>query len=104
MPPRIYPKRKPRLFIAEWRDRKGLTQEALGARLETSDVTVSRWETNKRKPDIDALAAIAEALGLSHWTVLTRHPDQPSADDLLRDQPPEVRDHAMKLIRAIRVG
>lgn len=92
-----------RLFIAEWRESKGLTQQVLGDRLATTDVTVSRWETGARRPDIDAQAAIAEALGIE-LRDLHRHPDQPSADDLLRDQPPEIREQAIKLIKALRVG
>jgi transcriptional regulator with XRE-family HTH domain len=101
MPPRIGPRRPFRLFIAEWRDDKGLTQQELADRLGTSDVTVSRWETRKRQPDQGAQQAIAEALGIE-WQDLFRHPDQPSADALLRDQPPEVVEQAMKLIQAIR--
>lgn len=102
MPARIFPRRPARLFLAEWREAKQLTQEQLGKRLDppVSDVTVSRWETGKRRPDLNALAAIAEALGTSLASLL-RHPDQPSADDLLRDQPPEIRVQAMKLIRAL---
>ena len=34
--------------------------------------------------------------------VLSRHPDQPSVDDPLRDQPQEIVDLALKLIAAIR--
>ena len=89
MPVRIHPKRPPRIFIAEWREAKGLTQEQLGARLGVSDVTVSRWETGKRKADKDVLAAICEALGIP-LAAIFRHPDQPSVDELLADQPPEV--------------
>lgn len=104
MPPRIFPKRPLRMFIAEWREHRGLTQEELGARLGpdgVSDVTVSRWETGKRRPDLNALAAIAEALDIEPGE-LYRHPDQPSANDLLRGQSPAIIDHALKLIRAIR--
>lgn len=101
MPPRIGPKRPFRLFIAEWREDKGLTQQQLADRLGTSDVTVSRWETRARQPDNNAQEAIAEALGIEP-TDLRRHPDQPSADALLRDQPPEVVAQAIKLIQAIR--
>lgn len=101
MPTRIGPKRPFRLFVAEWREDKGLTQQQLADRLGTSDVTVSRWETGKRRPDMDAQAAIAEALGIDP-TDLFRHPGQMSADALLRGQPPEVVAQAMKLIRAIR--
>jgi transcriptional regulator with XRE-family HTH domain len=98
---RIGARRPIRLYLAEWREHKGLTQQALADRLETTDVTISRWETGKRQPNLDAQAAIAEALGIDPFD-LRRHPDQPSADALLRDQPPEVRDQAIRLIQAIR--
>ena len=104
MPARIGPKRPLRLYIAEWREARGLSQEELGRRLGpdgVSDVTVSRWETGKRRPDLNALAAISEALDIEPRDVY-RHPDRPSADALLRDQPQEIRDQAIKLIRAIR--
>lgn len=101
MPARIGPKRPFRLYIAEWREDKGLTQQQLGDRLGTSDVTVSRWETGKRKPDLDAQAAIAEALGISPGD-LYRHPEQPSADALLRGQPKDVVENVFKMIHAIR--
>ena len=98
---RIHSRRPPRLFIAEWRSSRGLTQDGLAKRLETTDVTISRWETGARHPDLDAQAAICEALGIEHED-LFRHPDRPSADALLRDQPKEVREQAIKLIMAIR--
>jgi transcriptional regulator with XRE-family HTH domain len=101
MPPRIGPRQPFRLFVPEWRKDKGLTQQQLADRLGTSDVTVSRWETGDRKPDQDAQQAIAEALGIE-WQDLFRSPGQPSADALLRDQPQEVVEQAIKLIQAIR--
>lgn len=99
---RIGPKRPFRLFLAEWREEKGLTQQQLADRLGTTDMTVSRWETGKRKPDINAQAAIAQAMGMDDPIDLYRDPAQPSADALLRGQPPEIVAQAMKLIRAIR--
>jgi len=101
MADRIGPKRPFRLFLAEWRESKGLSQEALGGRLGVTDVTVSRWETGKRRPDLSAQAAIAEALGIE-IVDLFRHPDQPSADAMLRDQPREVQEQAIRLIQALR--
>lgn len=112
MAARIRPKVMPPIFLQEWREAKDLTQEELGARIGpapgVSGVTVGRWENWRdkkkgRRPDLNALAAIAEALGV-HLRDLYRHPDQPSADDLLRGQPPEVVDNALKMIRAIRRG
>jgi transcriptional regulator with XRE-family HTH domain len=104
MPVRIGPRRPLRLYLAEWREFRGLSQEDLGRRLGpngVSDVTVSRWETGRRQPDLNAQAAIAEALDIDVMD-LRRHPNQPSADALLRDQPQDIRDQAIKLIQAIR--
>lgn len=101
MATRIGPRKPIRLFIAAWREDKGLSQEALGLRLGVSDVTVSRWETGKRRPDLDAQAAIAEALGVEPVD-LFRLPSKPIADALLRDQPQEVQEQAIRLIQAIR--
>lgn len=101
MPTRIGPRKVFRLYLAEWREHKGLTQQQVADRLGTTDVTISRWETKKRQPDFNAQCAYAEALGID-VNDLRRHPDTPSADALLRDQPPEVIDQAIKLIRAIR--
>lgn len=104
MPPRIGrigPRKPVRLFLAEWRAKRGLTQQQLADRLETSDVTVSRWETGERSPDDRAKAGIAWALGCE-VVDLYRHPEQPSADALLRDQPPEVQEQVFRIIAAMR--
>ena len=101
MPVRIGPKKPLQLYIAEWRDSRGLTQQVLADRLGTSDVTISRWETAKRRPDLNAQAAIAEALGIEPEDLL-RHPSQPSADALLRGQPAEVWSQAIDIIKVIR--
>lgn len=101
MPPRIGPKRPRRIYLQEWRDHRGLTQEQLANRLGTTDVTVSRWETGRSLLSTDVMAAIAEALDIEPQA-LYRHPDTPSADELLRGQPAEVIDQAMRIIQAIR--
>lgn len=66
-----------------------------------SDLTVSRWERSASLLNTNVMAAIAEALDIEPQD-LYRHPDQPSADELLRGQPPEVYDQAMAIIRTIR--
>lgn len=101
MAPRIGPRRPRRTYLAEWRENRGLTQQTLGDRLGVSDVTVSRWETGRALLNTNVLAAISEALNIEPQDIY-RHPDQPSADALLRDQPVEIRDQAIKLIRALR--
>lgn len=107
---RIGPRKPRRLYLAEWRENRGLTQKQLGERLEptVTDMTVSRWEraargergSNTAQMNDDVKAAVAEALDLEPQD-LYRHPDTPSADELLRDAPPGIREQAFKVIEAL---
>lgn len=66
-------------------------------------MTVSRWERQETAMNIDTLDAVAKALGGGlEGEDLFHHPDKPSPNQLLRGQPPEVIDSAMKMIRALR--
>lgn len=51
--------------LAKYRDDRGLTQEALGRELGVTGVTVSRWETKKRKIDDELLPKVAEHTGIA---------------------------------------
>lgn len=103
MPVKIGPKRQRKIFLAEHREARGLTQEQLAARLGATAMTVSRWERQATAITTDTLAAIAEALkGGMEAEDLFHHPDSPSPNQLLRDQPPEVVESAMRMIRALR--
>lgn len=51
--------------IKTLRENRGLTQTALGERLNVSSKTISKWETAKGLPDITLLQPLAEALGVS---------------------------------------
>lgn len=101
MPARIAPKREVRLFLAEWREHLGLKQQQLADQLGLTKATISRWEALLGQPNLAAQEAIAEALDIDVMD-LRRHPDRPSADALLRDQPQEIFDLALKYIAAIR--
>lgn len=98
---RIGPKRQRKLFLAEWREKFKLTQPELAARLGVSKMTISRYENDRRGVNVKVLMGLAEALGIEPEDFY-RHPDQPSADALLRDQPVSVRDQAIKVITALR--
>lgn len=60
-----------RLYLTEWREHFKVSQEELGGRMETA--TTYRWELwtrepgheDARQPDVNTLAAFAEALGIS---------------------------------------
>jgi transcriptional regulator with XRE-family HTH domain len=100
MPSRIVPKIPPRLYLKEWRELRGYTQEELADRAGTTQSTIGKYERGERRPDIDVLAAIAEALDLRADDLL-RDPHRPSADRLLRGQPPEVIGQVFKVIAAL---
>ena len=48
--------------IRRLRNERGLTQEALAEKLNVTRQTVSSWETDRTRPDIDLLEAISAAL------------------------------------------
>ncbi len=47
-------------FLKELRKEKGLTQEQLAEQLNTSNRSVSRWETGANMPDLSMLITLAE--------------------------------------------
>lgn len=102
MPVKIGRKRPTKIFLAEHREKRGLTQERLAERLETTAMTVSRWERQVTSMTTDTLEAVARALGGNlRGEDLFHHPDKPSPNQLLRDQPPDVQEQALKVIYAL---
>lgn len=47
------------------REAKGLTQEELGKRIGVTGVTIMRYEKSQRKPNLDVLFQLSDALGVS---------------------------------------
>jgi transcriptional regulator with XRE-family HTH domain len=97
---RIGPRTPKRHFLYEWREHRGLTQQQLADRLETNHENISRWENHQRPIGEMAQLALAEALSIEPGD-LWRHPDTPSADELLRHASPAVRDQAIAVVRAL---
>jgi transcriptional regulator with XRE-family HTH domain len=101
MPPRIGPKRPVRVYLAQHREKAGLTQQQLGERIDpiVDKGTVSRWEAAKPGHlTLGVIAAFAEALG-KHPTEMYRPPqDGPSLDALAAPLEPRDREVAADLI------
>lgn len=85
---RIGTRRPRRIYMVEWRDKRGLTQQQLADRIGTTKESISRWETGKRQMNVEILAEVAHALDID-VPDLFRSPDQPTPADLLRDLPAE---------------
>ena len=111
--PRIGPRRPRRIYLAEWREERGLSQKTLGERFDpiVTDMTVSRWEAgargergpNSAQLNSDVIAALAEALDCEVED-LYRHPQTPSADALLRGVPEPMKAEVFKMIGALSTG
>ncbi len=52
-------------LIKELREKQNMTQKQLAEKLNVSDKTVSKWETNRGLPDISVIESLAKALGVS---------------------------------------
>ncbi len=59
--------------LIKLRTEKGLTQAELGARLNYSDKTISKWERGEAIPDAFVLTQLAELFGVSVDFLLTSH-------------------------------
>lgn len=68
------PRQRRRTFIKEWREYRGLSQEALGERLDTSGASISRIENGTQPYTQDTLEALAEALMTDPPSLLMRNP------------------------------
>lgn len=58
-------------IIKELREKRKITQKELAERINVSDKTVSKWETEKGLPDVAIIEELAKALGTSITELLT---------------------------------
>lgn len=68
-----------RTFFKEWRAHRGLSQEQLADRLDTSVASISRIENGTQPYTQDVLEALAEALMTDPASLLMRNPEDPEA-------------------------
>lgn len=112
MPKRVaYRASRPRrrTFIAEWRDYRNLTQDALANRLDMSAAQLSRIESGKQPYTQDTLEAIADALRTDPASLLMRNPKAEGKDEpmwSIWDQAkPGIRRQLTEIARAlVRTG
>ena len=57
--------------IKEARKKVGLTQKELADRIEVSTTTIQQYELGKRQPRFEQMAAIADALGVTYYYLVT---------------------------------
>lgn len=94
-----------RLYIREWREARGLTQEQLADRTDTTKSTISKYERGALRLDTAVMADLAWALGIGEED-LFHHPDAPSVNALLKDASPQLVESTIAFIETMkrRVG
>jgi transcriptional regulator with XRE-family HTH domain len=75
-----------RTFFKEWRLHRGLSQEQLADRIETSVASISRIESGTQPYTQDVLEALAEALNTDPASLIMRNPEEPEAMWSIWDQ------------------
>src|SRR3954454_1843061 len=68
------PKNRRRHFVREWRKFRGLTQEKLAEKLDTTKANISRIENLRQGYTQDFLEACAEVLKVEPAALLTENP------------------------------
>lgn len=94
-PPRPVPYGEPHhwAYLAEWRKINELTQENIAGTLDTTGVTVHRWETGKSPVSAETMAKLAELYGAADVGMLSLPPPR-------RDEIQAIRE-AWKIVAAL---
>jgi transcriptional regulator with XRE-family HTH domain len=90
-------------FIKAWREHRGLTLDAVAARIGIRGATLSRIENGKIAYTQQTLEPLAAVLGCSVGDLLTRHPSHASKDEMsqiMEALAPEDRNRWIAAIRA----
>lgn len=98
------PKQRRKTFFREWREHRGLTQEQLADRMETTKANISRVESGKQGYTQDYLEALAIALQTDEASLLMRDPSEPEGiwsiwENALPGQRRQIVEHSKIIIR-----
>jgi transcriptional regulator with XRE-family HTH domain len=89
-------------YLKQWREYRGLSQQRLADRIESSKGYISDLERGNRRYNQDLLEALADALSCEPADLLMRDPTDPSGIWSVWDQVPTVeRPRIVAVIRAL---
>jgi hypothetical protein len=97
---RIGPRRPRRLYVKEWMDFKGLSDEQVGNRLDRARETIWRWRTEQHRLNPEKLAELASALDIEPQDFY-RPPQRPSLDAIVESAPDDLRNTAIDIVRRL---
>lgn len=88
------------LYIREWMQQRGYSDEKLAQRLEVDRVTVTRWRNEQHRLNPEKIAGIALALDLAPedlWRPPAEQISRPSVDALLKNAPDDLVQSAAEM-------
>jgi transcriptional regulator with XRE-family HTH domain len=100
MVPRIGRKQRSHLYIEQWMEARGLSDQKMADRIGVERPTVTRWRRQQHRLNPEKIAAIAAALDIEP-AELWRPPSRPSVDALLRDADDDMLQRAAEVVRLI---
>lgn len=93
-------------FLQELRKEKGLTQEQVATQFNTTNRTISRWETGSNTPDISMLVEIAEFYGVDVREIIDGERKTDTMEKEVREVAVKMADYAGqekdKILRFVR--
>lgn len=100
MPRRIKPRRQIKVYLREWREHLGLSQEAVGNRFHppVERGTISRFELSTRNLSLNVLAAFAEALRVPVAALYRPPTEDESLDEIVAGAPKPLQKKARELL------
>ena len=81
-------------FLQELRKEKGLTQEQVATHFNTTNRTISRWETGSNTPDISLLVEIAEFYGVDVREIIDGERKKENMEREVREVAVKMADYA----------
>jgi transcriptional regulator with XRE-family HTH domain len=95
---------RPRHYLREWRDYRGLTLERLAERIGLTHGTLSKIERGKTAYTQPVLEALAEALQTTPADLIMRDPSKPNPWAPLEGVPEADRPRLMQIIQTFKTG
>lgn len=97
---KIGSRRAAHLYVKEWMDHLGVSDEKAAGRIGVARETVYRWRTEQHRLNPEKLAKLAWALDIKPEDFF-RPPSQPSVDAMLADAPDDLRATAADIVRRL---
>lgn len=97
MATRIGQRRRAHLYIDEWMEKRGLSDEKLADRVGVARETVWRWRNQQHRLNPDKIAVLAEALDIEPQE-LWRPPSRPSLDAIMKDASDDLHETAADIV------